>query len=70
VTVLCWPNAICKRFSGSPALFSIISYNKLQCLQRHALSGLNNLRVLSLHGNRISMLPEGSFEDLKSLTHM
>lgn len=49
---------------------SIISYNKLQCLQRHALSGLNNLRVLSLHGNRISMLPEGSFEDLKSLTHM
>lgn len=42
----------------------------MQCLQRNALSGLNNLRVLSLHGNQISMMPEGSFEDLKSLTHM
>ncbi|XP_055904656.1 protein slit isoform X2 [Eupeodes corollae] len=48
----------------------IISYNKLQCLQRHALTGLHNLRVLSLHGNQISMLPEGSFEDLKTITHI
>lgn len=57
-------------FPPSLSPCSIISYNKLQCLQRQALSGMHNLRVLSLHGNRISMLPEGSFEDLKSLTHM
>lgn len=50
--------------------FSIISYNKLQCVQRHALTGLKNLRVLSLHGNQISMIPEGTFNDLTAITHM
>lgn len=49
---------------------SIISYNKLQCVQRHALTGLKNLRVLSLHGNQISMIPEGTFNDLTAITHM
>lgn len=48
----------------------IISYNKLQCVQRHALTGLKNLRVLSLHGNQISMIPEGTFNDLTAITHM
>ena len=48
----------------------IISYNKLQCVQRHALTGLRNLRVLSLHGNQISMIPEGIFNDLTAITHM
>jgi slit protein 2 len=54
-----------------PSLINrIISYNNLQCVQRHALTGLKNLRVLSLHGNQISMIPEGSFNDLQSITHM
>lgn len=49
---------------------SIINYNNLQCVQRHAFTGLKNLRVLSLHENQISMIPEGSFNDLQSITHM
>lgn len=48
----------------------IISYNKLQCVQRHGLTGLRNLRVLSLHGNQISMIPDGSFDDLQAITHI
>ncbi|XP_055372509.1 protein slit isoform X2 [Condylostylus longicornis] len=48
----------------------IISYNQLQCIERHAMTGLVNLRVLSLHGNQISMIPEGTFDDMKSITHI
>ena len=48
----------------------IISYNKLQCVQSRAFSGLKNLRILSLHGNDISMIPEDAFEDRSSITHL
>lgn len=48
----------------------IISYNNLQCVQQYALAGLKNLKVLSLHGNHISMIPDGSFADLQAITHM
>ena len=32
--------------------------------------GLKNLRILSLHGNDISQIPESSFEDRSSITHL
>ena len=81
----------------------IVSYNKLQCVQSRAFSGmvntififrtfiknvfkivlftkvyqlnclktgLKNLRILSLHGNDISQIPESAFEDRSSITHL
>lgn len=48
----------------------IVSYNRLQCIQEAAFAGLKNLRILSLHGNEISMLPEGAFDDKSSITHL
>lgn len=30
----------------------------------------DNLIFSSLHGNDISVIPEGAFEDLKSITHL
>uniref|UniRef100_A0A0P4W5L7 Protein slit n=1 Tax=Scylla olivacea TaxID=85551 RepID=A0A0P4W5L7_SCYOL len=48
----------------------IVSYNKLQCLQRDALAGLRKLRILSLHGNDVSMIPDGAFRDLVLITHI
>ena len=33
-------------------------------------SGLKNLRILSLHGNDISQIPESAFEDRSSITHL
>lgn len=38
--------------------------------QRDALKGLTQLRVLSLHGNNISMLADGVFRDLESISHV
>ena len=34
------------------------------------ISGLKNLRILSLHGNDISQIPESAFEDRSSITHL
>ena len=48
----------------------IVSYNKLQCVQDKAFGGLENLRILSLHGNNISFIPEGAFTDTSSITHL
>uniref|UniRef100_A0A803VV60 Slit guidance ligand 3 n=1 Tax=Ficedula albicollis TaxID=59894 RepID=A0A803VV60_FICAL len=49
---------------------SILSYNRLRCIPVHAFNGLRSLRVLTLHGNDISSVPEGSFNDLVSLSHL
>uniref|UniRef100_A0A7M4EA53 Slit guidance ligand 3 n=1 Tax=Crocodylus porosus TaxID=8502 RepID=A0A7M4EA53_CROPO len=48
----------------------ILSYNRLRCIPVHAFNGLKSLRVLTLHGNDISSVPEGSFNDLVSLSHL
>ena len=32
--------------------------------------GLKNLRILSLHGNDISVIPEGAFTDTTAITHL
>ena len=32
--------------------------------------GLKNLRILSLHGNDISQIPESAFKDRSSITHL
>ena len=37
---------------------------------RTLFPGLKNLRILSLHGNDISMVPEGAFDDKSSITHL
>nr|KAF6425750.1 slit guidance ligand 1 [Molossus molossus] len=48
----------------------ILSYNALQCIPPLAFQGLRSLRLLSLHGNDISTLPEGIFADVTSLSHL
>ena len=48
----------------------LIPYNKLGCLEKDALMGLTSLRILSLHGNDVSQIPEGTFKYLQSLTHL
>ena len=48
----------------------IVSYNKLQCIQEKSFAGLKNLRILSLHGNDISTIPEFAFDDKDSITHL
>lgn len=48
----------------------IVSYNELQCVQDNAFWGLDNLRILSLHGNEISMIPETAFDHRSSVTHL
>jgi hypothetical protein len=64
----------------------ILSYNKIRCLESSSFKGLKNLRILyvfifkrfqrfeffyrSLHGNEISTIPEGSFNDLTALSHV
>lgn len=39
-------------------------------MERDALLGLKALRILSLHGNDVSFIPEGTFRDLETITHM
>jgi slit protein 2 len=48
----------------------IVSYNKLQCVQESAFAGLSNLRILSLHGNEIAMIPENAFDRKTTITHL
>uniref|UniRef100_A0A8C7KSR1 Slit homolog 2 (Drosophila) n=1 Tax=Oncorhynchus kisutch TaxID=8019 RepID=A0A8C7KSR1_ONCKI len=48
----------------------ILSYNRLRCVPVRAFDGLKSLRLLSLHGNDISVIPEGAFKDLASLSHL
>jgi slit protein 2 len=48
----------------------IVSFNKLGCVERDALYGLSSLRILSLHGNDVSFIPEGTFRDIASDTHV
>ena len=36
----------------------------------HPFSGLANLRILSLHGNDISVIPEAAFTDTTAITHL
>ena len=48
----------------------IVSYNQLQCVQENSFHGLRNLRILSLHGNQISMIPELAFDTRASVTHL
>ena len=35
-----------------------------------SILGLTALRLLSLHGNDISMIPEGTFDDLTAMSHI
>uniref|UniRef100_A0A8C4UG58 Slit homolog 2 protein n=1 Tax=Falco tinnunculus TaxID=100819 RepID=A0A8C4UG58_FALTI len=47
----------------------ILSYNRLRCIPARTFDGLKSLR-LSLHGNDISVVPEGAFNDLSALSHL
>uniref|UniRef100_A0A8C3NJU6 Slit homolog 2 protein n=1 Tax=Geospiza parvula TaxID=87175 RepID=A0A8C3NJU6_GEOPR len=50
-------------------IFRILSYNRLRCIPARTFDGLKSLR-LSLHGNDISVVPEGAFNDLSALSHL
>uniref|UniRef100_A0A8C7ZC76 Slit homolog 3 (Drosophila) n=1 Tax=Oryzias sinensis TaxID=183150 RepID=A0A8C7ZC76_9TELE len=50
--------------------FSILSYNQIHCFPVHAFDGLKSLRLLTLHGNDLSTIPEGAFNHLTSLSHL
>ena len=45
----------------------ILNYNRIQCINVNAFVGLDNLRLLLLHGNNISSLPMGLFNPLPRL---
>uniref|UniRef100_A0A6I8RF58 Slit homolog 1 protein n=1 Tax=Xenopus tropicalis TaxID=8364 RepID=A0A6I8RF58_XENTR len=60
------PSSFCRASYAS----SILSYNSLQCIPPLAFEGLRSLRLLSVHGNDISSLPEGIFSDVTSLSHL
>uniref|UniRef100_A0A670YIW6 Slit guidance ligand 3 n=1 Tax=Pseudonaja textilis TaxID=8673 RepID=A0A670YIW6_PSETE len=67
------PKGVPKDFTKYSVIFyslRILSYNRLRCIPVHAFNGLKSLRVLTLHGNDISSVPEGSFNDLVSLSHL
>uniref|UniRef100_A0A674MXI3 Slit homolog 3 (Drosophila) n=1 Tax=Takifugu rubripes TaxID=31033 RepID=A0A674MXI3_TAKRU len=49
---------------------SILSYNQIRCIPVHAFDGLKALRLLTLHGNDLSTIPEGAFNHLTSLSHL
>uniref|UniRef100_A0A8C3QT40 Slit homolog 2 protein n=1 Tax=Cyanoderma ruficeps TaxID=181631 RepID=A0A8C3QT40_9PASS len=49
-------------------IFRILSYNRLRCIPARTFDGLKSLR--SLHGNDISVVPEGAFNDLSALSHL
>uniref|UniRef100_A0AAZ3RII8 Slit homolog 2 (Drosophila) n=1 Tax=Oncorhynchus tshawytscha TaxID=74940 RepID=A0AAZ3RII8_ONCTS len=57
-------------FNVSLCVCRILSYNRLRCVPVRAFDGLKSLRLLSLHGNDISVIPEGAFKDLASLSHL
>ena len=44
--------------------------NRLHFPLQAAFGGLDNLRILSLHGNDISVIPEGAFTDSTAITHL
>ncbi|KAL7976379.1 hypothetical protein Chor_015443 [Crotalus horridus] len=48
----------------------ILSYNRLRCIPTRTFDGLRSLRLLSLHGNDISVVPGGAFNDLSALSHL
>uniref|UniRef100_A0A4W3I7E6 Slit homolog 1 protein n=1 Tax=Callorhinchus milii TaxID=7868 RepID=A0A4W3I7E6_CALMI len=57
-------------FSNMTDLLTLIlSYNRLRCIPARAFDGLKSLR-LSLHGNDVSTIPSGVFNDLSSLSHL
>uniref|UniRef100_A0A8C3QLY3 Slit homolog 2 protein n=1 Tax=Cyanoderma ruficeps TaxID=181631 RepID=A0A8C3QLY3_9PASS len=57
-------------FSNMTQLLTLIlSYNRLRCIPARTFDGLKSLR-LSLHGNDISVVPEGAFNDLSALSHL
>ena len=47
-------------------LYSLVSFSLLILF----LKGLANLRILSLHGNDISVIPEAAFTDTNAITHL
>lgn len=59
-------------FSSKRKCFKIsLEINRtFQCIQPRAFAGLQSLRILSLHGNDISLLPETAFASLSNITHM
>uniref|UniRef100_A0A8C2R768 Slit guidance ligand 2 n=1 Tax=Capra hircus TaxID=9925 RepID=A0A8C2R768_CAPHI len=56
--------------NGLVCAFRILSYNRLRCIPPRTFDGLKSLRLLSLHGNDISVVPEGAFNDLAALSHL
>uniref|UniRef100_A0A8D0L649 Slit guidance ligand 3 n=1 Tax=Sphenodon punctatus TaxID=8508 RepID=A0A8D0L649_SPHPU len=64
------PKGIPRDVTELSASASVNYYNQLRCIPVHAFGGLKSLRVLTLHGNDISSVPDGSFNDLVSLSHL
>lgn len=48
----------------------VLSFNNIECIHIDSFFGLTKLRLLSLYANQLSVIPDGSFNDLKSLSHM
>uniref|UniRef100_A0A663DKF9 Slit homolog 2 protein n=1 Tax=Aquila chrysaetos chrysaetos TaxID=223781 RepID=A0A663DKF9_AQUCH len=57
------------RYKDLHSILRNLSYNRLRCIPARTFDGLKSLR-LSLHGNDISVVPEGAFNDLSALSHL
>uniref|UniRef100_A0AAY4ELC3 Slit homolog 3 (Drosophila) n=1 Tax=Denticeps clupeoides TaxID=299321 RepID=A0AAY4ELC3_9TELE len=47
-----------------------LTLTTIRCIPVHAFDGLHSLRLLTLHGNDLSTIPEGAFNHLTSLSHL
>ena len=55
---------------GGTAFQFLIKHSSTALVKPSDCVGLANLRILSLHGNDISIIPEAAFSDTTAITHL
>ena len=55
---------------GGTAFQFLIKHSSTALVKPSDCAGLANLRILSLHGNDISIIPEAAFSDTTAITHL
>ena len=57
-------------FGGTASPQFLIKHSSTALVKPSDCAGLTNLRILSLHGNDISIIPEAAFSDTTAITHL
>ena len=57
-------------FGGTASPQFLIKHSSTTLVKPSDCAGLANLRILSLHGNDISIIPEAAFSDTTAITHL